>query len=123
MAVAVEKEFPSLNEAVDENFSKLLYAEKKESKQESAKDKKLERNLKNQLASIDDFKKKDAGSKETAEAIYANYSAINTALQLAKSFSEGKSTKEEIMYKLSGLGLKLKNIDLKNKKMVVELPS
>ena len=111
---------PSLNEAIDEFFSKD-FAQKRDQPKKTPKEDKLEKNLKSQLKSKDVFEDNAVDSRAAAEAIYANYLAVSQAIELARGFSSGKINKEEIMYKLSGLGFELKEIDLKNKKLVVEL--
>jgi predicted ribosome quality control (RQC) complex YloA/Tae2 family protein len=110
----------SLNEAIDELFSKD-FAQKRDQPQKSPKEDKLEKNLKSQFKSKEVFEEKVLGSREAAEAIYANYLAVSKTLELAKGFAGGKIDKEEIMYKLSELGFELKEINLKTKKIVVEL--
>ncbi len=111
---------PSLNGAVDEFFSKD-FVQKRDQPKKSPKEDKLEKNLNAQLKSKGVFEGKAVDSRQAAEAIYANYQAISQAIELARAFSGGKINKKEIMYKLSELGFELKEIDLKNKKLVVKL--
>ena len=115
-----DKEFSSLNEAIDEFFSHEI-AEKRASSQKQSKKPKLERNLETQLNSIGELEQKAGQFQERGEAIYANYQAVSKALELAQAFERGKIDKKEIMYKLSELGIELKQIDLKNKKLFVEI--
>lgn len=120
-ATAFEKRFSSLNEALDENFSKQPDQKKQTGNQASARQLQLEKSLERQLASKQELEKRDADARASGEAIYSHYPAVSEALQLAKQFADGKKTKEEVMYKLKPLGLELKQIDLKNRKIIVEL--
>jgi len=113
--------FDSINQAIESHFSKEFNAAKPAVRQESKQEQKLERNLANQLAAVGELEQKAESAKQAAEAIYANYNAVNAALRLGREFAEGKTTKKEIMYKLDSIGFKLSGIDLKNKKIKVEI--
>ena len=115
-----EKESESICTAIDEHFSSS-FAEQKKSVGKSVKGSKLEKSLEKQIASITALEEKIAQSKSKGEAIYTHYLQVSAALQLAKEFATSKIDKKDIMYKLKDLGLEFKQIDLKNKKIVVEL--
>ncbi len=120
-AGAAEKEFPSINSALDGHFSAAIAEKKSEAPKTSLKQAKLENNLKIQLDSQKSLGKKVIEEQAIAESIYSNYAAINQALNLARALEKAKMEKEDVMYKLSELGLELKQIDLKNKKIYVTL--
>ncbi len=120
-AGAFDKTFPSLNEAIDEFFSLQFSQEKQLATPGISKLGQLERGLKRQLDSIAVLERKAEEARAKGEAIYTNYAAVNEALQLAREFAEGRITKKQVMYKLNSLGLELKQIDLKNRKITVEI--
>ena len=116
-----EESFSSLNQAVDENLAKALSVEKVSVEKKTSTKSRLEKSLDYQTESIQGFKDRAELARQKAEAIYSNYPAINSALETVQSFVQGKTTKQDVMYKLKSLGLELKQIDLKNKRLIVEI--
>jgi predicted ribosome quality control (RQC) complex YloA/Tae2 family protein len=84
--------------------------------------------IKAQLKKKEEFGKRVAESREKAELIYGNFPLLEEAVQAVKAAVRKKYTQKEIMYKLkkaASEGSKsaslIKDVDLKDKRIVVEL--
>jgi len=115
--------FSSVNQALDSVYSKQFGEASIKGEKESVgkKEKELQKSLERQKEALETLQLKIESNAEKAELIYANYSGLFELLQAVQSLGIGKLQKKEIMYKLKKDFPFLKGVDLKNKKLVVEL--
>ncbi|GEM_PF-5809055 len=101
----IEEKYESINQAVDENYTK----EKDKKEEKGKKLKKLESRLEHQKRAIDNFKKQSKKEKKKGDMIYENYDKISKAVELFKSGKEGREK------------LKKHGVKIKDGKIVLEL--
>ncbi len=114
--------FESVNFALNELLAKDV-AQKESLKIEqihSSEKNAIQRTLDTQKQAIEKFNKLEIDSRKKAEYIYANYAQINQAILLVREMKEQKKDEKQIMYKLNSLGLKIKKLSMKEKKLVFE---
>lgn len=114
-----KKEFASFNEALDHYFThEIRLIAKKESKYEKQINE-LKRIIGEQEATINSLRQKENEDRDKAELIYNNYQLINEVLgEIGKA--KEKYSWEEIKKRLRGHKI-VKDIDMKEKRVVVEL--
>jgi len=120
-----------LLQTLDDHFTtSLLEKGLGEAKQEhTKKESREEFNLNQQIKAKEKFIAAIDHNQKSAEAIYANFPALEKLTKYANSSISQKTPEKEIMYKLDKLtkddpllrGVSVK-IDLKNRKLTVELP-
>lgn len=114
-----KKEFASFNETLEHYFTReIKLIAKKESKY-GKQISELKRIIGEQEATINSLRQKENEDREKAELIYNNYQLINEILVEINKAKE-KHSWEEIKKRLKGHKI-VKDIDVKEKKVVVEL--
>jgi len=121
--VRVLKNFDSLNQAVDEIYSKRFAAVESAPKKNalSRKQAELQKSMERQQQAVSSLQEKIEANSQKAELIYSNYSSLFELSQEVKSLVRQKTQEKEIMYKLKNRFPFLQKIDLKKKTLVVSL--
>jgi len=113
------KSFSSFNKALEEYFAYELKSIKKKESPYTNKIKELNRIIEEQKASLSGLKSREEENRKKAEAIYHNYQLIKEILEEINKASK-KYSWEDIKEKLKGHKL-IKDVDVKEKKVVVEV--
>lgn len=123
IGLEIVEEFSSINEALDNDYSKSFEEKSSEKETEvvSKKKKQLEFSMAQQKDAEKSLLEKAESSSEKAELIYSNYSELSELLKAVEIGVGKKLPEKEIMYKLKSRFPFLKNLDLKNKKLTVSL--
>lgn len=117
------QEFASVNEALDSRYGGSFQGKKERSQEASALKRKaeLEHSLQQQKQALERLQALSNESSEKAELIYRNYSQLFALFQELDSLRGQKIQEKEIMYKLK-LGFPfLKELRLRDRKLVVSL--
>lgn len=120
----------SINDALDENLSKLIAKDKENVAEAKNLDEigRIEASIKRQHSARIELGKKAEDNRRKGELIYENYSALEELSTAVEKALEKKYAKKEILQKLKEASSKgsrsaslLQEIDLKEKKITVEL--
>jgi len=115
--IEIEKEFGSLNSAMNEL---LLVPFVKPDKKENKKLKEMERTLAEQEQALENSVMEEKDSRKKAEFIYSNYTPLTQVLQEIKKQTSKKHEKE-IMYTCSVTGISVKDVNLQKKRTILEV--
>jgi len=113
-----QTKYPSFSEALDYYFTNEVKLIKKESAYEKQINE-LKRIIEEQEMTMIGLRKKEIENRQKAEVIYNNYNKINEILEEINKASK-KHSWQEIKKKLKGHKI-IKDIDIKDKKVVVDL--
>ncbi len=117
------RKFPSLNEALDQIYSKQFSSLQTGQAKEAIGRKKaeLQKSMQQQREALQKLQQALESNREKAELIYANYSQLLRLVEAAASAKKEKLPEKEVMYKLKEKFPFLQTIDLKRGKLVVSL--
>ncbi len=118
-----ETGFKTLNQAIDQAYSKQFSQKKNAPEQEAFKKRQaeLQKAMEKQKQALESLNQKKEQNSEKAKAVYRNYTALFELFQSIKEEQSQKTPEKEIMYKMKKRFPFLKSLDLKNRKIVVSL--
>lgn len=121
--IAELRKFSSLNEALDQIYSKQFSSLQTSQADEAIGRKKaeLQKSMQQQREALKKLQQTLESNREKAELIYANYSRLLGLVEAATSAKKEKLSEKEVMYKLKEGFPFLQTIDLKRGKLVVSL--
>ncbi|MFH1751707.1 MAG: NFACT family protein [archaeon] len=119
--VVLEKS--KLNELLDETITKEIMFKQENLEKEGFNKKigKVEHNLKEQLEAKEKFENQIKDNQLKAKLLYFNYSKVKAMMEAVKKGREKKLSEKEIMSKIQSVENWLVGLNLKEKKIVVEL--
>ena len=117
------RKFSSLNEALDQIYSKQFSSLQTSQAKEAIGRKKaeLQKSMQQQREALQKLQQALESNREKAELIYANYSQLLYLVEAANAVAKEKLPEKEVMYKLKRGFPFLQTIDLKRGKLVVSL--
>ena len=115
--------FNSLNDAIDQEFGKQFSETKGADERKAVSKKKAEfdYSIQQQKEALGTLLSKVESNAKKAELIYANYSGLFALTQALNSAKDKKMQEKEIMYKMKNEFPFLKNLNLKQGKVIVSL--
>jgi len=116
-------EFSSMNEAIDSVYSAQFSKEKvgAETLVVGKKKAELQKSMEQQKEALETLNKRIEDNAKKAELIYANYAEISELLKGANIGVDKKIKEKEIMYKLKSRFPFLQSVNLKDRKLTVDL--
>ncbi len=115
--------FSSLNQALNESFSKKFNDSKTGPERDAIEKRRalLGKSMQQQRAALEMLQGKIDSNAKKAELIYANHSVLFEAMQAIKGIPKAELQKKEVMYNLRGRFPFIRGFDPKSKKLVVSL--